>query len=173
MTDQPEPWTASISALGPITKKTPFTVDAIARLLPDYEIEDVGAPPEAPDNPIIAARVKGAEGRTAIEFIGHKGVDTVVSARVFEAGRIPNAFMIGSSLSETLLRPDRCLRSGGLFRDYVTCDMQDEPWLLYWITSDEIAAHGPGEVPPPDTLARGVISFISWIPWHDPDEPAT
>lgn len=172
MTHPVEPWTASISALGPITQKTLLTVDAIAPLLPGYELELFPGPEDASENPFILARRHGTQTK-ALKIIGHRETNAVVTVRVYEDGRIPNAFMIGSTLSETLLKPDRCFRSEGPFRDFVTCDMQEEPWLLYWITSDEIAAHPPGKVPPDNVLARGEIRFISWIPWRSPDETAT
>ncbi len=172
MTNMIDPWTASISALGPITQKTPLTGEALAPLLPGYELELHPAPDDAPDNPFVVARRAG-EDAIALEFIGHRETGYVVTVRVHEAGRIPNAFMIGSSFDGTLLKPERCLRNEGPFRNYITCDMADEPWLLYWITSEEIAAGEGGDVPPNDVIARGAISFISWIPWRAPDEADT
>lgn len=172
MTSPSELWTASISALGPITQKTPLTVEALAPFLPGYELTLKPAPDDAHDNPIVVARRAG-ESAIAMKFIGHRETGAVVTVRVHEPGRIANAFMIGSSFDATLLKPDRCLRSEGLFRAYVTCGMAEEPWLLYWITSEEIAASGGSDVPPDDVIARGTISFISWIPWRAPDEAGT
>lgn len=172
MTSPIEPWTASISALGPITQQTPLTVEALVALLPGYRLELSPAPYDAPDNPFIVARSEGDDA-IAMEIIGHRETGSVVTVRVFEHGRILNAFVIGSKFSETLLKRDRCFRGEGKLNTHVTCAMEDEPWLLYWFTSPEIAADVNIDPPEEEVLADGAIAFISWIPWRTPDETDT
>jgi len=147
-------------------------VDALAPLLPGYQLEPVAAPEDAPDNPSVVARRKG-DDTIAMEFIGHRESGTIITVRVFEHGRIPNAFVIGSKFSETLLKRDRCFRGEGKLNTHVTCAMEDEPWLLYWFTSPAIAADVNIDQPGDEVLADGTIAFISWIPWRDPGETDT
>lgn len=161
------PWTASLSALGPITQETCMSVEALAPLLPGYTVKAKGPMPDAPDNSSLIARAEGSRD-TALEFIGHQETGCVVTVRVFESGRIANAFVIGSAFSQTLLKPDRCFRGEGTMRDYVYASAENEPWLVYWLTSKAIAADASLGVPGEEILSNAEVAFISWVPLAPP-----
>lgn len=169
MTDTPEPWTASISALGPITQLTPLTVETLTPLLPGYDVKSFDSSAGAIDTPSIGAR-RGAPTNWCLQFVGHESTDKIVTVRVYEPGRIPNAFMIGSKFSETLLKRDRCFRGEGRQKNYINCTMENEPWLLYWISSKAITDDDTDTLPSEGVLNDAEIVFISWIPWRAPDE---
>jgi hypothetical protein len=162
-----EPWTATATTLGPFSNETPFDVSAIARLLPEFEVKYFDAEGGELDRPSIRAR-RGDASNWCLHFAGDPSGEQVVTIRVFEPGRIANAFMIGSKFSNTLLKYDRCFRNQGPMSAYVNCDVASEPWLIYWLSSKQLAFDKSFDLPPRAAMDETEIVYISWVPFAPP-----
>lgn len=147
-----------------MTADTPFDVAALAALLPGYDLAETPSPDDLPFRQIVATGL--LECRPLLIFLGHADVPTITGVRVREPGRIPNAWMIGSRMDETLIKPADCFtaqdvpgREGHVFAR--EAGQLTAP--VYWF--DTGLANTGGVLPDPDTLKASTLYEISWVAW--------
>ncbi|WP_203294111.1 hypothetical protein [Maricaulis parjimensis] len=160
----PEPWDISAYALGPVSAETPFDLEALSALLPGYTLTEAPSPDGSPFREILAAAPHAQE--PGLVFLGHAETPNITGVRVREAGRIPNAWLIGSAFSQTLFKPDDCFTASdvpGREGDIFAREAGELTAPVYWFRTG--LADTNGVLPDAETLGASTLYEISWVAW--------
>ena len=150
--------TVSASSVGPLTAETPFSREAVAAVLPGYDVEADSRSTEGMSVP--ALRVS-RERRTVMTIFGSG--DKVERIHVVDEAIATRRETIGRTFSDNL--GDRempgCAPGIEEASGKVLCQAFDAPNVRLIYTGDWA---GPdGELPPPDILAVWTLDSILWV----------
>lgn len=152
-----ERWSVSNSQIGPVTARTAFDRDTLARLLPGFNVAEAEAWSEGMAYPVIEAR-RNADGEAEVVFDGEG--ERLLAVRVRTGGLVEAAADIGETAGEAGLVGPLCVAGMEERSGDVHCDDPDIAGLSYWISVDYA---GPdGMLPPADLIAGGTVYEIVW-----------
>ena len=161
----PTPWPIGPDSLGPLTADTLFSLDALAPLLPGYALTETPSP-DGPAFRQIEAIAPGDRDPGLI-FLGHVDQATITGVRIRETRRVPNAWIIGSTMAQTLIKPQDC---------FTAQDVPGREGDVYWREPGHLRAPTywfrtgldttGGILPDADTLANSLLYEISWVAWQ-------
>ena len=156
-------WEITVREFGPFDPSTPYSQEAIAERLPDYQLVESELSTEGIPYPVTMA-IPEEEDAPVIVVAGIPGSDLIFAVAVREQGKIANAAgRIGQTYGEARFDGMACWpgaeeRSG----DIVCLDPRNAA-VGYWLRPE--GYQGPdGELPPADVLAEAVIYEIRWTP---------
>ena len=152
-------WTATANRLGPVGADTPFNLQALQSVLPEFSLVEAEAFAEGMSYSVYEAR-RDAEGPAELVFDGQE--DMLLAVRIRSAGLIRAAADIGQRAGAAGFTFEDCFpgveeRSGD-----VVCPDPRANGLNYWIA---VGHAGPdGELPPAEAIASGEVYEINWQP---------
>lgn len=161
--DRNQTWEITVREFGPFDPSTPYSQEAIAERLPDYQLVESELSTEGIPYPVTMAIPEGTDS-PVIVVAGIPGSDLIFAVAVREQRKVANpAGRIGQTYGEARFDGMACWPGAEERSGDIVCIDPRNAAVGYWLRPE--GYQGPdGELPPADVLADAVIYEIRWTP---------